>query len=137
MIRIRDLSFKYQGGEGFALQNVEMDIAKGDFVGVIGASGAGKSTLIYAIGGVVPHHYTGDFYGSVCVKGQDTVETRPDELALTVGSVFQDIESQLTAMTVEDEVIFGLENYGTPRELVRPFWLCSRRYWCWMSLRAS
>lgn len=118
MIRIRDLSFKYQGGGGFALQNVGLDIAKGDFVGVIGASGAGKSTLIYAIGGVVPHHYTGDFYGSVCVKGQDTVETRPDELALTVGSVFQDIESQLTAMTVEDEVIFGLENYGTPRELV-------------------
>ena len=68
--------------------------------------------------GLIPHHYTGDFYGSVKVEGQDTFEIKPDKLALKVGSVFQDIESQIVSYFVEDEILFGLENFGVPADQI-------------------
>ena len=114
MIEIQELTFKYEGAKKNALENISLNIEKGDFVGIIGESGAGKTTLCSCFNGLIPHHYTGDFYGSVKVEGQDTFEIKPDKLALKVGSVFQDIESQIVSYFVEDEILFGLENFGVP-----------------------
>ena len=114
MIQIQELTFKYTGGKHNALENITLEIEKGDFVGIIGESGAGKTTLCNCINGLIPHHFTGDFYGSVKVDGDDTFDIDPGKLALKVGSVFQDIESQLTGYFVEDEILFGLENFGIP-----------------------
>ena len=116
MIEIQELTFKYTGASKNALENITMKIEKGDFVGIIGESGAGKTTLCNCINGLIPHHYTGDFYGSVKVAGDDTFEINAGKLALKVGSVFQDIESQLTGYFVEDEILFGLENFGIPAD---------------------
>lgn len=118
MIQFRNFSFKYKNGEKNALSDINLSIKKGDFVGIIGNSGAGKSTFTYAINGVVPHHFEGDFYGEVNVKGLDTVEASPSELALSVGSVFQDIDGQMVSSVVEDELLFGLENFGVPHNEV-------------------
>jgi energy-coupling factor transport system ATP-binding protein len=114
MIDIKEFSFKYKSGEKPALSIKNLSIEKGDFVGIIGNSGAGKSTFTYAINGVIPHHFEGDFYGEVRVKGLDTVEASPTELAMSVGSVFQDIDGQMVSSVVEDEILFGLENFGVP-----------------------
>ena len=114
MIKIQELTFKYTGGKHNALENITLEIEKGDFVGIIGESGAGKTTLCSCLNALIPHHYTGDFYGSVKVEGQDTFDVKPDKLALKVGSVFQDIESQIVSYFVEDEILFGLENFGVP-----------------------
>jgi energy-coupling factor transport system ATP-binding protein len=116
MIGIRGLSFRYEGAEKNALSNINLEIQDGDFLGIIGSSGAGKSTLVGAMNGVVPHHFRGDFYGEVVVEGLDTVNTGTEALARKVGSVFQDIESQLLASVVEDEILFGLENFAVPRD---------------------
>ncbi|MDR1944340.1 MAG: ATP-binding cassette domain-containing protein [Synergistaceae bacterium] len=116
MIRISGLSFRYGMGAKNALSDISIEIGDGEFMGIIGASGAGKSTLIYAINGVVPHHFMGDFYGEVSVDGLDTVKTKPEDIARRVGSVFQDIDGQMVASVVEDEILFGLENFGVPRE---------------------
>lgn len=116
MIEIQELTFKYNGSKSSALENVSLKIEKGDFVGLIGESGAGKTTLCSCINGLIPHHYTGDFYGSVKIEGEDTFDVNPGKLALKVGSVFQDIESQLVSYFVEDEILFGLENFGVPAE---------------------
>ncbi len=118
MIEFKKFSFKYKNGEKNALSGINIRINKGDFVGVIGNSGAGKSTFTYAINGVIPHHFEGDFFGEVIVKGNDTVESSPSELALSVGSVFQDIDGQMVSSVVEDELLFGLENFGVPHEEV-------------------
>lgn len=118
MIQIKDFGFRYAGQEEFALKDLNLDIEEGDFLGVIGPSGAGKSTFTYALNGVIPHHYRGDFYGSVTVCGMDTVETRPEELARRVGSVFQDIDGQMVSSVVEDELLFALENFGVPENQV-------------------
>ncbi|MDR3355228.1 MAG: ATP-binding cassette domain-containing protein [Synergistaceae bacterium] len=114
MIRIKGLSFRYSGGVKNALSDISLDIGKGDFLGIIGASGAGKSTLTYAINGVVPHYIRGDFYGEVVVSGLDTVKAGPETLARHVGSVLQDIDGQMVSSVVEDELLFGLENFGVP-----------------------
>jgi energy-coupling factor transport system ATP-binding protein len=116
MISIRNLSFRYRGGERNALSGINLEISEGDFLGVIGSSGAGKSTLAYAISGVAPHHYPGDFYGQVLVNGLDTVDAGAEALARQVGAVFQDIDGQMVASMVEDEILFGLENFGVKRD---------------------
>lgn len=118
MIEIKELTFKYSGSKKNALENVSLTIEKGDFVGLIGESGAGKTTLCSCINGLIPHHYNGDFYGSVKIQGTDTFDIEPGKLALKVGSVFQDVDSQLVSFFVEDEILFGLENFGIPKDQI-------------------
>jgi len=116
MIDIKNYSFKYGGTENPALSDINVQIDKADFVGIIGPSGAGKSTLLMSINGIIPHYYDGDFYGSVTVCGLDTVENGCAVLSRHVGSVLQDPEAQIVTSTVEDEIAFSLENFNTPSE---------------------
>lgn len=112
MIEIKDFSFRYRDNEETALDHINLTIEKGEFLGIIGNSGAGKSTLTYALSGIVPHHFQGDFFGEIKVNGLDTVEVSTERLAEYVGEVFQDIDSQMVSSVVEDEILFGLENFG-------------------------
>ena len=116
MIRIKDLSFRYKGSPEYALSRINLEIPPGDFLGIIGSSGAGKSTLSYGINGLIPHHFPGDFYGELTINGLDTVSSGTEAIAQEVGSVFQDIDAQMVASVVEDEILFGLENFRVPRE---------------------
>jgi len=116
MIRLTGLNFQYKDAPDFALTDINLTIEPGEFVGIIGPSGAGKTTLTYVLSGVVPHYYGGDFYGRAEVDGLDTVDAGPAKLTQVVGSVFQDIDGQMVASIVEDELLFGLENFGVPRE---------------------
>ena len=118
MIEIQDLSFTYKGEEKPALKEIRLSVPDGGFLGVIGPAGAGKTTLARAVTGLIPHHYTGDFYGSVTVNGMDTFETSLPDLSRLVGMVFQDVDSQIISPMVEDELLYGLENFGIPREKI-------------------
>ena len=118
MITIQDLSFTYKDEKHPALQEVSLTIPDGGFLGVIGPAGAGKTTLARAVSGMIPHHYTGDYYGRVSVNGLDTVETSLSDISRLVGMVFQDVESQIISPMVEDEILYGLENFGvSPEEI--------------------
>ena len=114
MIDIRELTFTYQGESKPALREISLSVPDGAFVGVIGPAGAGKTTLARVISGVIPHHYNGDYYGSVKVDGLDTVDTPLTGLSRLVGMVFQDVDSQIISSVVEDELLYGLENFGVP-----------------------
>ena len=116
MIQIQDLSFTYKGENKPALQEIRLAVPDGGFLGIIGPAGAGKTTLARTLTGMIPHHYAGDFYGSVTVNGKDTFETTLPELSRLVGMVFQDVDSQIVSPMVEDELLYGLENFGVPRE---------------------
>lgn len=118
MIEFKDFSFRYREGSEPVVSDVNLVIPDGCFVGVTGAAGAGKSTLTYAINGIVPHCYPGDFYGSVTVEGLDTVDASLTEVSRLVGSVCQDIDSQMVSAVVEDEILYGLENFGVAKEEV-------------------
>ncbi len=114
MITIRDFSFVYREGDAPTVSGVNLDIPKGAFVGITGPAGCGKSTLTYALNGIIPHCYPGDFYGSVQVDGLDTCEASLTDISRVVGSVCQDIDSQIVSSIVEDEILYGLENFGVP-----------------------
>ena len=116
MIAVNGVTFRYKGSEDAALKDVSLTVADGDFLGIIGTSGAGKSTLAQALNGVVPHEFKGDFYGCVLVDGEDTVDHPATYFARKVGEVSQDIDSQMVASIVEDEILFGMENFGIPHE---------------------
>ncbi len=114
MISFESLSFTYQGGNVPALKDICLTVPDGGFLGVIGPAGAGKTTLARAVSGIVPHAYRGDFYGSVKVHDMDTVDTPLTDLSRCVGMVFQDVDSQIISTMVEDELLYGLENFGVP-----------------------
>ena len=115
MIKIRDFTFRYREGDRPVVSGIDLDIPDGAFVGITGAAGSGKSTLTYALNGIIPHCYPGDFYGSVVVDGLDTCEVALTDVSRLVGSVCQDVDSQFVTSVVEDEILYGLENFGVPR----------------------
>ena len=112
MILIQDFSFTYKDEPAPALKNINLSVPDGGFLGIIGPAGAGKTTLARAVSGLIPHHYPGDFYGSVRVNDMDTVDSSLIDLSRQVGMVFQDVESQIISPMVEDELLYGLENFG-------------------------
>ncbi len=122
IIEMRDVSFSYSNGDGVcetkALSSVSLAIGAGEFVGVIGPSGAGKSTLASVMSGAIPHHFTGELFGATLVDGRDTCEVTLTDISRIVGSVLQDIDAQMVASVVEDEMIFGLENFGVPHDQI-------------------
>lgn len=118
IINVDDVSFSYGTQTEQALSHISLSVNKGDFIGIIGPSGAGKSTLAACLSGAVPHHYTGAFYGSVLVDGHDTCEVSLTDISQIVGSVLQDIDTQMVASVVEDEMLFGLENFGVPHDQI-------------------
>lgn len=116
MIEIRDFTFRYREGDVPAVSEVNLTIPDGCFLGITGAAGSGKSTLTYALNGVIPHCYPGDFYGSVTIDGLDTVDASLTDISKLVGSVCQDIDSQMVSSIVEDEMLYGLENFAVPKD---------------------
>ena len=118
-IEVRDLSYRYEGSERDVLLDVNLEVEKGEFVLLTGASGCGKTTLCRCFNGLIPHFYSGDLRGEVYVAGLSVKDTPIHKLALKVGFVFQNPDSQLFSLTVERDVAFGLENLGVDRDEMR------------------
>jgi energy-coupling factor transport system ATP-binding protein len=111
-IRFDRVSYRYPGASLPALDNVSLTIEPGELVVIAGGSGSGKSTLLRAVSGLVPHFHGGTFAGTVTVGALDTRSHGPGELAATVGTLFQDPETQVVMGTVRAELGFGLRNRG-------------------------
>ncbi|WDL98241.1 energy-coupling factor transporter ATPase [Alicyclobacillus sp. ALC3] len=130
VISVRDVSFAYPrrpgdnpGGDGsrteqtapaseHVLQHVSLDVHRGEFVAVLGRNGSGKSTLAKLMNGLMR-----PLAGEVLVQGRITTNrSYLREVRQRVGMVFQNPDNQLVATVVEEEVAFGLENYGVPRD---------------------
>ncbi len=112
VIRFEDYSWRYSNTKQPALDTINLEIEEGAIVGIIGPNGSGKTTLAYSMNGLIPSQEMGVRKGKVYVMGREVMEYTPAELCQRVGLVFSDPEAQFTAMTVEDEVLFGMENLG-------------------------
>lgn len=112
LIELKDYTWRYLNTREPALKNIDLTIEEGTFVGVIGPNGAGKTSLAYSMNGLIPGQYRGIKKGTVHVRDKEVEDYSGGELQRTIGMVFSDPEAQFTAMTVEDELVFGMENLG-------------------------
>lgn len=115
-VEIESLSWRYEHAQALALNDVSLEIEDKAFVLVIGPNEAGKTTLVSAIKGLIPHTLTGVLTGEVRVFGERVEAMSAPLLAKRTGFVFADPESQFTALSVEEEIVFGLENVGWPQD---------------------
>ncbi|MEM2001220.1 MAG: ABC transporter ATP-binding protein [Candidatus Methanomethylicaceae archaeon] len=114
-ISVENLTYYYPRRKEPALLNVNLEIDTGEFVLITGPSGGGKSTLCRCFNGLIPNFYGGRLSGRVTVMGKDVAASSTSELSQHVGMVFQNPEDQITRMSVEAEMAFGLENLGVER----------------------
>ena len=112
LISVRGLRVSRRRHE--VLHGIDLNIARGDFLAVVGENGAGKTTLVQAIAGVVPPPR-----GHVLVDGIDTGHASARELVRHVGFVFQNPENQFIAATVHDELAHALRLRRVPEDEVR------------------
>jgi len=119
-VKIENLSFTYSGGEKPALNKINLEIKRGEYLGIMGLNGAGKTTLGLSINGIVPQSTLGLYDGKVTVEGLDTATTPVREMARTVGIVFDNPEFQMSQVSAAEEVALGLENLGVPNEEMPP-----------------
>ena len=107
------VSFSYPASARPALSGVSLDLRRGEYVGVVGPNGGGKSTLVRLLNGLLRPES-----GRVLVAGRDPA-TEPFEVRKHLAVLFQNPDNGLVAPFVEDDVAFGLENLGVPREEMR------------------
>ena len=114
MIHVDHLTVRY--GSQPVLQDVSLDVERGEFLLVSGPSGCGKSTLALTLAGLIPQAMPATVAGTVTVNGLDTQAHPLPQLSRQVGVVFQNPATQLFNATVEEEVAFAPRNLDLPGE---------------------
>ncbi len=120
IVEFHNVTFRYDADEGEqqpepAIRDFTFNVKKGEFIAILGHNGSGKSTVAKLSNSIlIPNE------GKVLVKGMDTAdEDLAYEIRKTVGVVFQNPDNQIVASIVEEDVAFGPENLGLPREEIR------------------
>lgn len=113
---IDNLTFKYKTRPELALDNVSLELKQGELLLIAGSSGCGKTTLARCINGLIPRSYRGERSGKVLLYGREVSDMAIPEMAQVVGTLLQDPERQIVASNVFNEIAFGPENLGMPRD---------------------
>ncbi|TGB00886.1 energy-coupling factor ABC transporter ATP-binding protein [Halobacillus salinus] len=112
-IEFRNVSFRYHDEAPWVLRDVSFKIDADEWVAIIGHNGSGKSTIAKLMNGLLfPQE------GEILVSGQKVEPDTIWDVRKQVGMVFQNPDNQFVGTTVRDDVAFGMENHGMPRELM-------------------
>lgn len=112
IIEISNLYFRYENTDDLVLKGINLNIEKGQSIAIVGHNGSGKSTLAKLINGLIM-----PTEGEVRVLGTLTSDEKNlFEIRKNAGMVFQNPDNQMVAAIVENDVAFGPENIGLPRE---------------------
>lgn len=115
MIELKNITYKYKEDTPLVLDHISMTIKDGEWLSIIGHNGSGKSTLVKIIMGII-----NEYQGNIVVNKTELTSENSYELRKKFSIVFQNPDNQFVGATVEDDVVFGLENNGVPRdEMVR------------------
>lgn len=115
-IRLKEVSFKYDGAKENVLENINLTVEYGETVLLSGVSGEGKSTLLSIINGVIPFVNSGEFSGSVEIDGKDVTKLKISERSKLIGTVLQNADEQIIYDLVNEEIAFGCENLNITSE---------------------
>lgn len=112
IIEVKDLSFRYKEDQDYYdVNNVSFHVKRGEWLSIVGHNGSGKSTTIRLIDGLLEAES-----GEIWIDDQPLSSENVWDLRRQIGMVFQNPDNQFVGATVEDDVAFGLENQGLPRE---------------------
>lgn len=115
LIEVKDLSFIYNAGSKRAvkaLNKINLDIYKGEFLTLLGHNGSGKSTLARHFNGLLTPSKGDVLVDGLSIKDRNNIR----EIRKRVGMVFQNPDNQIVSTVVEEDVAFGAENQGVPPE---------------------
>ncbi|OZQ66334.1 heme ABC transporter ATP-binding protein [Paenibacillus sp. VTT E-133280] len=112
VIEFKDFSFQYRAQQEPTLTDINLTIAEGEKVLIVGPSGSGKSTLAHCINGLIPFAYKGEMSGSLRIMGLEQKELSIAALSDQVGTVLQDPDGQFVGLTVGEDIAFSLENHA-------------------------
>lgn len=113
LVKVENVSFTYENQEQQALKDVTLSIHEGEWLAIVGHNGSGKSTLAKLLNGL---QYPNS--GQIIVKDQVLTEETVWNVRKAIGMVFQNPDNQFVGTTVQDDVAFGLENNGVPRDIM-------------------
>ena len=111
-LSVKKVSFEYPGGTR-SLSDIDLEIRRGEFIGILGANGSGKTTLLKVMDGLLK-----DYEGTVELDRKTIRQLSPKEIYKKVGLIFQNSDEQLFAPTVFEDVAFGPINMGFSGEEV-------------------
>ncbi|WP_082800086.1 ABC transporter ATP-binding protein [Metabacillus fastidiosus] len=109
-LNIHNLTVNYPFQRKSVLKGVDLQINKGEKLLILGPSGGGKSTLALTLNGIIPRSIEAEMTGTITIDSHSPSELNFREISERIGMLFQDPETQFCMLTVEDEIIFGLEN---------------------------
>ncbi len=112
MIRLENLAFRYDDTAEPALGGINFEAREGELVCVAGADRSGKTTLFRLLNGTAPRAFPGERTGSIAIGGLDPCKHGHSAIGALVTSVFDDPDSQIISLTVEEEVAFALVQRG-------------------------
>lgn len=111
IVSLNNVSFQYDNSQTLALKDVSFEIYEGEWLAIVGHNGSGKSTMAKLLNGL---QFPGQ--GDITVTGTKLSEATVWDIRKQIGMVFQNPDNQFVGTTVEDDVAFGLENNGIPRD---------------------
>lgn len=119
-LKLENVNYKYPLEEKNTLQNINIEIKKGEFWAVIGKNGSGKTTLCNILRRFVPDFYKGELTGKITLEGKELKDYSQKEIVQKIGFVFQNPFTQISGVknTVFEEIAYGLENLGIKREII-------------------
>ena len=119
-LKLENVNYKYPLEEKNTLQNINIEIKKGEFWAVIGKNGSGKTTLCNILRRFVPDFYKGELTGKITLEGKELKDYSQKEIVQRIGFVFQNPFTQISGVknTVFEEIAYGLENLGIERETI-------------------
>ena len=125
IIKCENLGFTYSDGDDSgraeipALRNVSLSVKRGEYLAILGHNGSGKSTLAKLLNMILTPTVGKIYIDGVDVTADDFTEDDVFAIRRKIGMVFQNPDNQLVATVVEEDVAFGPENLGLPREEIR------------------
>ncbi|MEH7386640.1 energy-coupling factor ABC transporter ATP-binding protein [Bacillus sp. JJ1521] len=111
LLIVDQISYKYQENTSFAVENLSFSVQKGEWLAIVGHNGSGKSTLARILNGLLLPQT-----GTVTIEGVQLNEESIWDIRRKIGMVFQNPDNQFVGTTVKDDIAFGMENNGLPRE---------------------